>query len=82
MNGFIPGLELADFYYWETVRPILDDEYPRLEHSAGLVGPGSEVMGFDIEMSAGHNWGAQVVLYLSEVDQIRFADEMSCRSAF
>lgn len=82
MNGFIPGLELVDLYYWETVRPILDDEYPRLEHSAGLVDPGSEVMDFDIEMSADHNWGAQVVLYLSEVDQIRFADEMSCRSAF
>jgi hypothetical protein len=49
---FLPGLELARLFYAELVRLILDAEYPCLAHSAGLVGPGSEVLGHDTEMSS------------------------------
>jgi hypothetical protein len=73
---FIPGLELAGLYYRQAVRPILQAHYPHLAHSAGLIGPGSEVLGFDTEMSADHNWGPQVVLYLSEEDHARLAGDL------
>ena len=73
---FVPGLELARLYYTEAVQPILRAEYPDLVHSAGLIGPGSEVLGFDTAMSADHNWGAQVVVYLSDEDHGRVADEV------
>jgi hypothetical protein len=73
---FIPGLELAGLYYREAVRPILQAGYPGLVHSAGLIGTGSEVLGFDTEMSADHNWGPQVVLYLSEEDHARLAGNL------
>lgn len=76
MPEFIPGLELAGLYYREAVRPILQADYPDLVHSAGLIGPGSEVLGFDTEMSADHNWGTQVVLYLSEEDHARLAGDL------
>ena len=76
MAEFIPGLELSGQYYWEAVRPILDADYPDLAHSAGLIGAGSEVLGFDTEMSADHNWGPQVILYLSEADHARLAGEL------
>lgn len=76
MPQFIPGLELAGCYYREAVRPILQAGYPDLVHSAGLIGPGSEVLGFDTEMSADHNWGTQVVLYLSEEDHARLAGDL------
>jgi hypothetical protein len=76
MPEFIPGLELAGLYYCEAVRPILQADYPDLVHSAGLIGPGSEVLGFDTEMSADHNWGTQVVLYLSEGDPARLAGDL------
>jgi hypothetical protein len=76
MSEFMPGLELAGLYYREAVRPILDAEYPTLAYSAGLIGPGSEVLGFDTEMSADHNWGPQVILYLSEEDHDRLAGEL------
>lgn len=76
MPEFIPGLELAGLYYEEAVRPILTSHYPDLIHSAGLIGPGSEVLGFDTEMSADHNWGAQVVIYLSDEDRARVASEL------
>jgi hypothetical protein len=73
---FISGLELSRFYYREAVRPILQADYPDLIHSAGLFGPGSEVLGFDTEMSVDHNWGPQVVLYLSEEDHARLAGDL------
>ena len=76
MPDFVPGLELAGLYYREAVRPILQTYSPDLVHSAGLIGPGSEVLGFDDEASTDHNWGAQVVLYLSEGDHARLADDL------
>jgi hypothetical protein len=73
---FIPGLKLAGLFYREAVRPILQADYPSLVHSAGLLGTGSEVLGFDTEMSTDHNWGPQVTLYLSEKDHARLAGDL------
>jgi hypothetical protein len=73
---FIPARELARLYYIEAVRPILEVDYPNLVHSAGLIGPGSEVLGFDTEMSTDHNWGVRVAIYLAEADHARLADEL------
>jgi hypothetical protein len=70
---FIPGLELAGLYYHEAVRPILQAEAPELVYSAGLIGSGSEVLGFDTAMSADHSWGPRVILFLSEEDHSRLA---------
>lgn len=76
MSEFMPGLELAGLYYWEAVRPILDAECPALTHSAWLIGTGSEVLDFDTEMSADHSWGPRVILYFSEEDHVRLADQV------
>ena len=76
MPDFIPGLELARRYYHEAVKPILASDYPDLLHSAGLIGLGSEVLGFDTAMSTDHNWGAQVMLYLSQADHAHLADDL------
>lgn len=76
MPTFIPGLELSRLFYLEAVRPILDAEYPGLVYSAGLLGSGSEVLGFDTPMSTDHNWGPQVVLYLAEGDREYLADSI------
>jgi Domain of unknown function (DUF4037) len=66
MANFIPGLSLSEQFYHEAVRPILDVEFPGLAHSAALIGSGSEVLGFDTEMSTDHDWGPRVLLFLSE----------------
>lgn len=76
MPDFIPGLELAGLYYREAIKPILQADYPDLIHSAGLIGLGSEVLGFDTEMSADHNWGPRVILCLSKDDHARLADDL------
>src|SRR5437667_257304 len=60
MTDFIPGLELAGRFYDEAVRPILDRDFPGIAHSAALIGPGSEVLGFDTPMSRDHHWAPRV----------------------
>jgi hypothetical protein len=65
---FIPGLELAEGFFFEAVKPIINTHYPNLRYSAGLIGFGSEVLGFDTEMSADHHWGPRVMLFLGQKD--------------
>ena len=68
MLDFIPGLELSHRFYGEAVRPILDERMPSLAHAAALIGPGSDVLGFDTEMSTDHDWGPRVLIFLCEAD--------------
>ncbi len=64
MPAFIPGLQLSGQFYAEAVRPILDAEFPGLSHTACRIGAGSEVLGFDTEMSRDHDWGPKLDLFL------------------
>lgn len=66
--AFIPGLELSERFYRDVVSPLICNELPYLKHSAALIGPGSEVLGFDTEMSTDHDWGPRVLLFLDEDD--------------
>lgn len=66
MPDFIPGLELCGLYYEEAVRPILTEFDPELVYSAALIGPGSDVLGFDTSMSSDHYWGPRLLLFLAE----------------
>jgi hypothetical protein len=59
----LQGLELSRRFYFEAVRPILERRFPRLEHAAALIGAGSEVLGFDDDVSADHHWGPRVQLF-------------------
>ena len=61
---FVPGLELAEGFFREAVSPILERHVPDVEYSAALIGPGSEVLGFDDSMSTDHHWGPRVMLFL------------------
>ncbi|MEK7474026.1 MAG: DUF4037 domain-containing protein [Candidatus Coatesbacteria bacterium] len=65
---FLPGGELSRRFYELGVRPVLQREFPRLKYSAGLLGDGSEVLGFDTPRSRDHNWGPRCKLFLSERD--------------
>lgn len=74
MPPFIPGLTLCGDFYREAVRPLLDDAFPGLPHSAALIGSGSEVLGFDDAMSTDHHWGPRVQLFVSPEDHPRLAE--------
>jgi hypothetical protein len=65
---FIKGLKLCELFYEEAVEPILTERFPDLVYSAALIGPGSEVLGFDTPQSMDHDWGPGLTLFLSDAD--------------
>ncbi len=67
-SAFVPGIELSRRFYGEAVRPLLRRKFRGLPYSAGLLGTGSEVLGFDTPRSRDHAWGPRLLLFLSEVD--------------
>jgi hypothetical protein len=66
--AFIPGLQLSEAFYRETVRPILDAQFPGLAYAAALIGYGSDVLGYDTERSTDHGWGPRCSLFLPDAD--------------
>ncbi len=68
MPEFVKGLELSRLFYEGAVGPALAAEFPGLRHAAALLGTGSEVLGFDTEMSADHGWGPRVDIFVEEDD--------------
>jgi len=71
---FIPGLELAGAFFAEVVRPRLDEAFPGLPYAAALIGPGSEVLGYDTARSVDHDWGPRLQLLLEDGDAGRGAE--------
>jgi hypothetical protein len=50
------------------VQPLLRDGFPELRYSAGLIGDGSEVLGFDTLVSTDHHWGPRLMIFLHPED--------------
>ncbi len=65
---FIPGLELCEAFYQEAVLPVLSKHFGDLSYAAALIGSGSEVLGFDTEMSSDHHWGPRLMVFLKADD--------------
>ncbi len=83
VSTFVSGRELSRRFYEEQVRPVLHTGNPGLPFSAALLGRGSEVLGFDDEMSRDHNWEPRVLLFLRDDDYARHGEavERSLRDA-
>lgn len=77
MTAFIKGIELSRTFFHEAVKPILDQHFPELRYSAALIGNGSEVLGYDTEMSTDHHWGPRVMLFLSDDDKAKYGGSIS-----
>lgn len=68
MPEFLPGLALNRLFFAEAVRPILGQAFPGLAYAAARVGSGSDVLGFDTEMSTDHDWGPRLTLFVQPAD--------------
>jgi hypothetical protein len=55
MPKFIPGLKLCELFYRQAVKPVLDADFPQVQHAAALIGHGSEVLDFDTPLSTDHH---------------------------
>ena len=67
-SAFTPGLELARLFYAEIVEPVLATVLAGVPYSAGLIGWGSDVQGFDTVRSTDHAWGPRLQIFLCGED--------------
>jgi Domain of unknown function (DUF4037) len=56
----VSGRELCRAFYEQVVGPLIDG----VPHAAALLGDGSEVLGFDDQVSTDHDFGPRVQLFL------------------
>jgi hypothetical protein len=66
--AFVPGRQLAGEFFATVVRPLLADQFPRAGYAAALLGPGSDVAGFDSPRSTDHDWGPRLQVLLPDRD--------------
>ena len=71
------GLELSARYFAQVVEPLIAAAMPDLHYGAARLGNGSEVLGYDTEMSADHNYGPMLQIYLGEADFSRAPELMA-----
>lgn len=75
MPQFIPGRNLSERFFWEAVQPILSTTLDR-PYAACFLGPGSDVQGYDDEISTDHGWGPRVqILHLGDVAEVEAIEE-------
>ena len=68
MAPFIQSLDLNAQFYDEVIRPLMRKHFPDLNYSAARLGAGSDVLGYDDEMSSDHDWGIRQQLFLRDED--------------
>lgn len=76
MKNFVSGLDLNRSFYQEIICRLLADHFPEIKYSAGLIGYGSDVLGYDTQISADHEWGPRMLLFLSKQDYQERSDEI------
>lgn len=70
------GIGLSQRFYESLVAPILQQHFPKLPHAAARIGLGSEVLGSDTDMSADHDYGPCVQIFLPEAEFSETAREI------
>lgn len=80
MTAFLSGRDLSRRFYEEAVRPLLDVYLAGIPYAAAHLGRGSDVLGFDTEMSRDHDWGPAVHIFLRDEDA-HLAETMSQMSS-
>jgi len=75
-DRFMKGLDLSQVFYEEAIKPLLESEFPNLVYSAGHLGSGSDVLGFDTEQSMDHDWGPKLLIFLGEKNYEKYHESL------
>ena len=72
------GLRLAETYYRDVGAPMIGERFGSFVDriAVGLVGPGSECLGFDDELSRDHDWGPAFSMWLTDEDLDEIGGEL------
>lgn len=68
MRKFVKGLDLCEGFFHHCAKGILEEHFPDLRYTAGLIGYGSDVLGYDDPVSTDHMWGPRFYLFLGKED--------------
>ncbi len=72
---FIKGLDLCEGFWNDVAKPLIDQHFPGLVYTSGLIGYGSDVLGYDDAVSTDHMWGPRFYLFLRN-DDYRLKDHI------
>ena len=77
-TGFVSGIELCRQFYEECGKPMLEKEFPKYvgKMAVGLVGEGSDCMGFDDEFSRDHDWGPGFCIFIPEALSAQIGEKL------
>lgn len=73
---FLPGQELAARLFHEAIQPLMEHHAPGVPYASGLLGPGSDVLGYDMERSMDHDWGPRQIIFLAEEELLEWHDAL------
>ncbi|MCL2771998.1 MAG: DUF4037 domain-containing protein [Oscillospiraceae bacterium] len=76
MKEFINGLDLCESFFSEYMLPFIQQHYPDLKFSAGLITAGSQILGYDDIVSTDHGWSASPILFLND-NELNIRDELA-----
>ncbi len=73
------GLELSEKYYLVHGKKMLEEKFPEVAKRAaiGLVGQGSECLGFDDEISMDHDYGPSFCIWLTKEDYEEYGGKVA-----
>ena len=72
------GLQLAEEYFEQYGKTLIEEKFSNYSSriAAGLVGAGSECLGFDDTISRDHDWGPGFCLWVTDDDFKIFGDKL------
>jgi Domain of unknown function (DUF4037) len=72
VNVFVPSARLNEEFHAEVIRPLLRGT----PYAAGLLGWGSDVLGYDTERSTDHGWGPRLCVFVDRSDLATARDKI------
>ncbi len=84
LREFMKGLELAEKFYNEFGKKMIDESFSHIKQyiATGICGSGSECMGFDDEFSCDHDFEPGFCIFLPDEDLVSSRDEFLLERAY
>ena len=78
-SAVLSGLDLSMQFYEEYGKPMLKEKFPDYidRIAVGLVGEGSECLGFDDELSKDHDYGPGFIMWLTDEDYAQIGAQLN-----
>ena len=72
------ALDMSEEFFWRVAMPSLKESFPNHwdRIGAGLVGNGSECLGFDDDLSSDHDWGIEFFMWLTQEDFAEIGEQV------